>query len=393
VEPVFVVGCARSGTTLLRVLLGSHPSVSAPAEADIPGLVRQVEHTWSTLSPGGAEPDATLQRAIRVPMEAVCHAEGTTVYCDKTPGAIESLSSLTRLLPEAKFVFLYRHPMDVVASVLDSSPWGFRGYDFAPYLERSPDNFVAGALRYWNGHVHRALAWQEQLGNRGVPVVYEELVSDPKAALADVWDLLRLPSSLMPTRPLAEAVIPGVLADYEIGFTDDISTDSVGAGRRVPTSMIPPVLLEATNGHLAQIGLDPLGDDWNSAAAKTHESALPPRRRQAIRDVAELLDHLGTHERFLPFRLVLDDCAERRWTVAPGAEPSAPAFTIVASAHALMEGIRAQSSVGELVRSGRVRYFGPLSEGEEAAQVAPAFALLRQADAARGKLSASMAAL
>jgi hypothetical protein len=35
---------------------------------------------------------------------------------------------LVRIYPEARFLCLYRHPMDVIASGIEACPWGLNGY-------------------------------------------------------------------------------------------------------------------------------------------------------------------------------------------------------------------------------------------------------------------------
>jgi hypothetical protein len=38
-----------------------------------------------------------------------------------------------RIYPEARFLCLYRHPMDVIASGVEACPWGLGGYGFDPW--------------------------------------------------------------------------------------------------------------------------------------------------------------------------------------------------------------------------------------------------------------------
>src|SRR6202035_3768632 len=66
-----IVGAARSGTTLTRLLLDAHPEIGCPAEAGLPALMSHLAQVWLMVNadelgrsdaddPGqrGAEPEA-----------------------------------------------------------------------------------------------------------------------------------------------------------------------------------------------------------------------------------------------------------------------------------------------------------------------------------------------
>jgi hypothetical protein len=44
-----VVGAARSGTTLLRLILDAHPEIGCPAEAGLPALMAHMVGVWMTV--------------------------------------------------------------------------------------------------------------------------------------------------------------------------------------------------------------------------------------------------------------------------------------------------------------------------------------------------------
>lgn len=69
-EPLLalIVGCARSGTTLLRALLDAHPEIGCPPEAGIPGLLRHVADVWSV---DAALPSHVALARVRGVLEAL----------------------------------------------------------------------------------------------------------------------------------------------------------------------------------------------------------------------------------------------------------------------------------------------------------------------------------
>jgi hypothetical protein len=140
-SPVFVVGCPRSGTTLLQTVLDSHPSLSVPYEADllvdIPlGLGSRHASAAEALSLAAAHPSCGVHRfdtgaartacadlgitdaagAMRVLAASQALARGKKRWGTKTPKAILYLAELARIYPDAQFVHVVRDGRDSASS-------------------------------------------------------------------------------------------------------------------------------------------------------------------------------------------------------------------------------------------------------------------------------------
>ena len=204
----FVIGCGRSGTTMLRAMLDSHPAVAVPHESYfvVPTLRRRATYETGAgtdrarlLADLGRDdsftrwalpPDAvaavvddgslgTVPAVLAALYTAYAHAQGKSRAADKTPRNVLHVDLLAAAFPHARFVHLVRDGRDVVPSML--------GLDFFP------DRF-AEAVVYWRDRVEAGRHSGRRLGaGRYLEVRYEELVADPAATLAGLCGFLDLP--------------------------------------------------------------------------------------------------------------------------------------------------------------------------------------------------------
>jgi hypothetical protein len=279
-DPVFVLCNGRSGSTLLRFLLDAHPELACPPETNVPALCAQLATVWSLIEGAplsanrGDEPPDIPETAIAGVRETMDRMVGSYLarrgkkrYCDKSLGTARYAGLLARVYSQAQFVCVYRHPMDVIASGLEACPWGLNGYGFDAYVAATPGNAVMALASFWADSVRAALAAEEQFGDLCVRVRYEDLVTDPEATAAGVFEFL------------GAAAAPGISeacfsaerersgpADYKIWYTTKVTADSVGRGWSVPAQMIAPQLLEAINEMAAKLGYLPVDGDWGTSA-------------------------------------------------------------------------------------------------------------------------------
>jgi hypothetical protein len=207
----FVVGEARSGTTLVRVMLDAHPELAIPPESyfvsglypfrsrydrdggfdlrrfalDLQGLRKFRE--WDL--PAGAlastfgepMPTGTYSDAIRLLYRTYADVHGKSRYGDKSPGYVTRMGLLAGLFPEARFVHIVRDVRSVALSLVEMpQEWGTR-------------TVPEGAAR-WRHRVGRGHAEGLALGpDRYLEVRYEDLVTDAERELRRILEFLLLP--------------------------------------------------------------------------------------------------------------------------------------------------------------------------------------------------------
>jgi hypothetical protein len=279
-DPVFVLCNGRSGSTLLRFLLDAHPELACPPETNLPGLCVQLATVWSLIEGAplsanrGDEPPEIPEAAIAGVRETMDRMVGSYLarrrkkrYCDKSLGTARYAELLRRVYPEARFICMYRHPMDVIASGMEACPWGLNGYGFDPYIAATPGNAVMALANFWTDNVRVTLAVEERFSGVCFRLRYEDLVADPEGTAAALFDFLGV------------AVVPDISracfsaererfgpADYKIWYTSHISGESVGRGWSVPTGMIAPQLLGVMNELAGQLGYLAVDDAWGTTA-------------------------------------------------------------------------------------------------------------------------------
>lgn len=203
----FLVGSYRSGTTLMRLMLDSHPDIAIPHESyfipqlwehrlnrDAAGgpwvdgfLDELLSHRWfrrwELPEPAvrGALAEAaptTYADAVRAVYAAYAVSRGKSRYGDKTPKYVIKMPLLARLFPEARFVHIIRDGRDVALSLLDVS--------FGPRT-------VEGAALLWRRMVMQGRRDGRRLDGRYVEVRYEDLVAEPRPSMQRVCAFLDLP--------------------------------------------------------------------------------------------------------------------------------------------------------------------------------------------------------
>ena len=278
-DPVFVLCCGRSGSTLLRFLLDAHPDLACPPETNMAALCAHLVSVWSLLAgaPIPAEPDGErpvipgpaitgIRQNLDMMVGPYLARRGKKRYCDKSLGAAEHADLLLRLFPGAKFICLYRHPMDVIASGLEACPWGLKGFGFDRYAAESPGNAVLALAQYWADHAAAIHAVEQRFPGRCHRVRYEDLVADPEAVTEEMFGFLGVPLEpgisgrcFTPERERTGR------ADYKIWHTSRITTDSLGRGWSVPGHLIDPVAAAKINELADNLGYIRVDEKWGVA--------------------------------------------------------------------------------------------------------------------------------
>jgi hypothetical protein len=249
-RPLFVIGVHRSGTTLLRYMLSSHPRIYIPPESDfIPRFFgrhptarmnrQAATHILRTIfesyrfvrewqgpppEPGSFVdhlPDLTPAAFLDTLYQHYAKQHGAERWGDKTPIYTSYMDLLLQIFPSAQFIHIIRDGRDVALSMIDK--WGAQKGHIDLYF----------AAHTWQRRLRQALESASRLGSdQYMELRYEALVHDPepyvRAMCAFVGESY-VPEMTEPHRLGQRRIEPG---SFHAAVREPPSPDQVSRWRR-----------------------------------------------------------------------------------------------------------------------------------------------------------------
>jgi Sulfotransferase family len=207
--PVFVLGCGRSGTTLLyHMLLSAGNFAVYRVESNAINLLeprfgdlsvarnkRRLLQAWYdsrlfTLS--GLDKEEIKAKVmsecrnggdfLRIIMSEMARKQGVERWADTTPEHLLHLHRIKETIPEALVIHIIRDGRDVALST------DKQGYIRRLPWDRKPSKMVAGL--YWEWMVNKGRRDGRDLGDDYTEVHFEELVGQPHETLARLGEFI-----------------------------------------------------------------------------------------------------------------------------------------------------------------------------------------------------------
>jgi Sulfotransferase family len=220
---VFIVGCPRSGTTLLQALLGANREVASFPESHLflkPRGVRSrlaggwrtrmgLERFARTVEAGAlyesrrfALGQRPYQRDFIRLLDQITRARQKRVWIEKTPNHVLNIPEIRKLAPSSRFVHLIRDGRAVVASLYEvTRTWG------------GPMG-LKECVAEWNRAI-AASSTAMQTGGDGIVVSYEMLAADPMPEMERLCEFLSLQYD--PQMVSAHStIVPAIVGSQEI---------------------------------------------------------------------------------------------------------------------------------------------------------------------------------
>ena len=311
--PILLIGCPRSGTTLLRVMLNAHPRIGIPPENRFvsqvwfrrhrfgpPGSARAARRMALAVTRRGrgavhvgtdrprllADFERTRPQTPAAALDQVFSAwaarHGKARWGDKRPAYYALVDQLDAMFPDARFVHIVRDGRACVAS-----------------LQRPPFSYPpVRAVATWLNSMHAGRRALRRLGpDRVLELRYEDLTSEPEETLRRLCAFLGeefAEAMLRPEDVVATYVPAGFQQHHQIAA--GVNTASVRAWERELSDAEVAAVERLGARHLRRFGYPRTGrGTWLSALA------------------------VRSAERHLVFRVVLPlSCRLDRLTDQPG---------------------------------------------------------------------------
>ncbi len=193
---IFLLSQPRAGSTLTQMILGAHSSVYTRSEPWImlplcymlkeKGTVAEYDHKASIVAVNDFISEMSSGRksfnehlktfCLSLYGEHLAQSE-RKFFLDKTPRYYLIVNELKEIFPQAKYIVLIRHPLDVLNSMLDT--WVHDNFEFFKRLQH--DLFDA---------IDILVETIEKNNNDFLEVRYEELLADPGKTVNRVCNYL-----------------------------------------------------------------------------------------------------------------------------------------------------------------------------------------------------------
>jgi len=197
VKPIFLFSLPRSGSTLLQRLLMGHTEIASVAEPWLllplvysfrqEGTFSVYSHSHSYLAitdfiANLSKKENKLYESLRIfslSLYSDCCKKGETYFLDKTPRYYQIIDEITHIFPDAKFIFLFRSPIQVFTSIVSALGERGLGHSYISYYD-----LHEGLKLLMKGY--------KKLKERSYVVQYEQLINNPEFYLKELMEYLDL---------------------------------------------------------------------------------------------------------------------------------------------------------------------------------------------------------
>lgn len=218
-EHAFLLGNPRSGTSLLRLMLGAHPEILAPPECGFAQwwlakyggwngsegndqIVHYVDDVLTSrkIETWNLDRDEILERILKekpnrygklvdcIYLSYRDASESSSLIVDKNNYYINHLSELDSIWPESKFIFLVRDGRDVACSYLELNKLKTAS-KYKPQLPGTLEDIA----NEWSRNNERIIAFLEtSASGRFIVLRYEDLVANPDTELTRLCSFLNI---------------------------------------------------------------------------------------------------------------------------------------------------------------------------------------------------------
>lgn len=196
-KPIFIFSLARSGSTLLQKLLMTHDEIDSTAETWVllplispmkkKGLEADYDHSiahvalmdvMKNLNDKSIDYNDLMRNFVLSIYQGLSDGK-STFFIDKTPRYFMIIPEIVKIFPEAKFIFLFRNPVNIYSSMI--STWRNNTLKYSKFVDY---DLKQGSLILSQSY--------NLLKDKSYALQYESLVEDPEKYLKQITNYLGL---------------------------------------------------------------------------------------------------------------------------------------------------------------------------------------------------------
>ncbi|SDL32024.1 Sulfotransferase family protein [Catalinimonas alkaloidigena] len=296
ITPIFIFSLPRSGSTLLQKIIANHEKVATTSEPWILlPLLSPLRQSGSTFSDYGFEASSNALKeycgnlklglgayrqvvhevAIKL-YHGAAHPEAS-FFIDKTPRYHLIVQEIIKCFPEAKYVFLWRHPIATVSSLMSTfndDKWNLYRYK----------------VDLFNG-LHNLVDAYESNKSTSFSLNYEELVNPElnNIVLDKLFDYLGLVYDSEIKSSFQNVTLSGSFGDPNIKLKKSISSDSVSKWKSNMNSVIRKRWAINYVNWIGEERLKTMGYDMNTILTDLKD--ISPTSAHLLSDVRGYLEY------------------------------------------------------------------------------------------------------
>jgi hypothetical protein len=292
IQPIFLFSVSRCGSTLAQRVIAAHEGVATVSEPWLllphayalrsEGVRAEYYHPlmvgaisdFCTQLPAGVEDYRHESREFALRLYEKAAGAGARYFLDKSPAYYLVAEEIMRLFPEGKFIFLWRNPLSIMASIIET----FNAGRWCPTVARG-DLFIG---------LPRLLAAYRANGARAHSVRYEDLIAGGGDAWRSMMEYLGIDFDPRTLERFAEVKLNGRMGD-PTGVARYSSLDSAPAQKWKGT-LANPVRRAWARRYISYLGgerLALMGYDAKRLLAELESQ--PTSTRSLALDLRELL--------------------------------------------------------------------------------------------------------
>jgi tetratricopeptide (TPR) repeat protein len=188
ISPIFIIGMPRSGTSLVEQILASHDDITGGGELETSiqllydELPKLTKMNWQKSIDLLDTNMINRLRDVYIEKNSAL-VNKTPFFTDKLPFNFAFVGFLTLIFPKAKFIHIYKHPIDSCLSCYKQLFTGGQEYSYQ----------LDDLAFYYQEYVKMMKHWNNITSEKIINVSYKNLVEFPEKNITSILSFINLP--------------------------------------------------------------------------------------------------------------------------------------------------------------------------------------------------------